>query len=75
MFFQVSTIQARCDAVGMTVTGVLREAKVSWSNYSRWRSGDTGPTVKVLNRIDAVLKKYEAEKAEKDKGDDMKKYA
>lgn len=57
-------IDARCKAVDKTVTSVLREARVDWSNYSRWRSGETSPTMKVLQRIDAVLKKYEPQQEE-----------
>lgn len=63
MYNPVDDITTRCETLGITVTSVLRDARVEWSNFSRWRKGETSPTMTVLNRIDAVLTAKESETA------------
>lgn len=60
MYNPVDDITTRCETLGITVTSVLRDARVEWSNFSRWRNGETSPTMTVLKRIDAVLTEKES---------------
>ena len=46
---------------GISINEIFRRAEIARSNWSRWSSGDTSPTMKTHNRLIAVIEKAEAE--------------
>jgi predicted transcriptional regulator len=58
---------------GISINEIFRRAKISRSNWSRWSSGDTSPTLNTHNRLMAEIERAEAEVARKAKKANGKK--
>lgn len=52
----VTNLEQRAADVGMSVSELCRLGGVSRSTFTRWKSGHTSPTGRILERLDAVLK-------------------
>lgn len=50
---------------GVSLNEIFRRAEVARSNWSRWSSGDTSPTMNTHQRLIAVIEKAETEVARK----------
>ena len=56
----VEKLEARAKAVGLSLNEVCRQAGVARSTFTRWKSGDHTPTIRVLQKMDAVVSEQEA---------------
>lgn len=52
-------IELRVNKNGMTMTEALRRAKVAYSTWGRWKSGQTKPSLAKYYRIIRVLDEVE----------------
>jgi predicted transcriptional regulator len=57
-------IKTRAHAVGKKVYEVLAEADVSIDTYKKWRSGVVEPRLRTVHKVYAIIKKYEAARAQ-----------
>jgi transcriptional regulator with XRE-family HTH domain len=48
-------VEAKAAAAGKTMAEVCREASIAPSTFSRWRRGETEPTLGVYRRICAAV--------------------
>jgi hypothetical protein len=46
---------------GISLNEIFRRAEIARSNWSRWMSGDTAPTMKTHDRFVSTLEKCESE--------------
>ena len=64
----VEELEARAKAVGLSLNEVCRQAGVARSTFTRWKSGDHTPTIRVLQKMDEVVSDEETAIAENEGG-------
>jgi len=52
---RIDAIDARAQAVNLSLWRVCRRAKVDYSRISRWRTGDSSPNVRTLEKYIGLL--------------------
>jgi len=56
----LTSLEKRANRNGMSLQRACEKAGVAYSTVTRWRSGFSGPTLKSVTRIDAVLRRVES---------------
>ena len=51
-------IERQCEALGVSVTKVAREAGVDRATIWRWKSGDSSPKMRSFDRLRQVVDRY-----------------
>jgi hypothetical protein len=51
----ISDFERDCESAGVTPAAVLRRAGLNPSNWPRWRSGDSSPTLRSFDAAKAAL--------------------
>jgi transcriptional regulator with XRE-family HTH domain len=44
-------IEAKAKAAGLSIAEVCRRARVAQSTFTRWKAGETSPTLRVYERL------------------------
>lgn len=55
-----SDIEAKAKAAGLTIAELCRRAGIAQSTFSRWKAGDTKPTIGVYERLCEAAQPSEA---------------
>lgn len=56
---EISDLEAQAATAGITITELCRRADVARSTWTRWKSGDTTPTGRILGRLYGALPEKE----------------
>jgi len=58
VIFEIESIEHRAMEAGLSVDQLYTEAKVAFSNRSRWFNKKTSPNTSTLSRFERVIQKH-----------------
>lgn len=53
--FSVDQLEARANAAGLSMNEVCRRAGIARSTFTRWKAGETLPTLRVLRKVNHAI--------------------
>jgi len=59
MFFDLEDLERRIRAAGLTPAKACQQAGLAKSTWHRWKSGFTQPTIRSLEKLEAVVAELE----------------